>query len=111
MDKLPSDFATLAPFVKEWAIKTEKERFDKRIASEISEIKSFYDAISPHMDKIGEYFSKIDINENLSEEGENLFSLAASYLEVSRCFEAWSAVDVRHDFFDPNKIQFLHDEW
>ena len=109
MKTLPNGFEILTRILDRWSLATEKERFNARIGSTLEELKEFYDEILPFIDKVGDYLSGIPASMPLTAAEQNLYNLAASYLEVSRCFEAWSAVDVRCDFFDPEKIEMLHD--
>lgn len=111
MTKLPAGFELLDQFVEKWNLPTEERRFHERINSSLDEIKEFYDVIMPQIQKVGDYFKDKKITESLDESEQALFYLASSYIEVSRCFEAWSAVDVRADFFKPGQIQFSVPSW
>ena len=107
MAQLPTGFEKLEQYVSNWALPTEKDRMMKRVGSTMEEIRPFYDEVMPLMEQIGAYFTKKPVSERLSAEEENLFRLGCAYMEVSRCFEAWSANDVRHDFFSPAKIEIM----
>jgi hypothetical protein len=103
---LSEPFAFLQPFVEKWAKPTEEERFFTRINTPLEETRTFYDVIQPRVTEIGDYLNDKPVRETLSPEDFALFNLAASYIEVSRCFEAWDARDVRADFFEPAQIVF-----
>lgn len=101
---LPAGFEGLECWSAEWALPTEKERLLKRGQSTLVELKGFYEDILPRMPQIGEHFATKPVTEELDDSELRLFWLACSYIEISRCFEAWNAIDVRHDFFDPRLI-------
>ncbi len=46
MTTLPSDFADLEPFA-DWSLRTESERYAKRLSSTMDELQAFYDACLP----------------------------------------------------------------
>jgi hypothetical protein len=47
---LPTEFADLEPF-NEWCLPTEPERYAKRLASSMVQMKAFYDAITPRAEE------------------------------------------------------------
>ncbi|EJU15014.1 MULTISPECIES: hypothetical protein [unclassified Sphingomonas] len=103
-NNLPQNFRDLDPWVSEWALGSERQRFAKRTGSTIEEIRPFYDAVSPRMPAVMAYLEKLPI-EGLTPEDDALLQIAMSYVEISRCFEAWNQVDVRADFFKPADLQ------
>lgn len=103
-ERLPEGFEDLAGWLNEWALKTEQQRFGKRVRSTIEDIRPFYDAMLARMPAIMEHLSRLPV-EGLAPEDEALMKLALSYVEISRCFEAWGQIDVRADFFKP---EYLH---
>lgn len=108
---LPDQFSFLQPFVEKWAKSTEEERFFTRLNASLDEIREFYDVIKPRVSEIGDHLKDKPVTEPLLPVDEALFNLAASYIEISRCFEAWSATDVRADFFKPEQIEFSKPFW
>lgn len=102
---LPGEFNQLSHWVDRWSLPTEKQRMMHRVESSMAELKPFYDELLPEMERIGDHFSTVPADAELSEADRNLFYMACSWIEVSRCFEAWNQNDVRHDFFDPQLIQ------
>ncbi len=101
---LPAEFADLLQWLDEWALGTEQQRFAKRVGSTIEQIRPFYEAMLARMPDIMDHLAKLPID-GLPPEDENLLRLALSYVEISRCFEAWGQIDVRADFFKP---EYLH---
>ncbi len=101
---LPGLFADLEPWLDQWALATEQQRFDKRVSLTMDELRPFYEAMLDRMPTIMDHLAKLPID-GLSSEDDNLLRLALSYVEISRCFEAWNQADVRADFFPP---KYLH---
>ena len=54
---LPPDFADLEPFA-DWALPTERERYDKRLASTMDEMQAFYDAAFPRLEDAMAYLER-----------------------------------------------------
>lgn len=50
MSMLPAEFADLEPFA-DWCLPSEPERYAKRLASSMTEMKAFYDAITPRAEE------------------------------------------------------------
>ena len=84
---LPSEFADLEPFA-DWAIPTEKARYDKRVASTMEELQAFYDAAFPRLEAGVEYLKGIDLD-GISDEDTRLTWLFASLVTVSFPVEVW----------------------
>jgi hypothetical protein len=85
--KLPAQFSDLEPFA-DWAIATEKARYDKRIASTMDELQAFYDAAFPRMEAAAEYLKGVPM-EGISEEDKHLLWLYCSLVTVSFPVEVW----------------------
>ena len=100
---LPPPFATLQPYVAAWALPDENARFRKRIDASMEELRSFYDAILPHMEAVMAHLQGCPV-QGLAPADDALLKLALSYAEVSRVFEVWNQQDVRADFFEPKRL-------
>lgn len=87
MPALPAEFADLEPYA-DWALPTERERYEKRLASSMDELQAFYDAAFPRLDDASAYLEKFAIDE-LDDEGKNLLWLFASLVTVSFPVEVW----------------------
>jgi len=87
MAVLPADFADLEPFA-DWAIPTERSRYDKRLASTMDELQTFYDAALPRMEPAMSYLEQYDMND-LPEDGKRLLWLYCSLVTVSFPVEVW----------------------
>ncbi len=57
MTMLPEAFADLEPFAATWCLRTEGERYGRRLASTMDEMQTFYDAAFP---RLGEALSYLD---------------------------------------------------
>jgi len=86
-DTLPSDFADLEPFA-EWAIPTERARYDKRVASTMDEMQAFYDAAFPRMEDALSYLEQFSMDA-LPDEAKRLLWLYCALVTVSFPVEVW----------------------
>ena len=57
---LPAEFADLEPAV-EWALPTEAERYQKRIDSDMDELRAFYDLVAPRAEAARDYLDQFDL--------------------------------------------------
>jgi hypothetical protein len=87
MPSLPADFADLEPYAA-WALPTEPERYDKRLASTMDELQAFYDAAFPRLDDATAYLEGVTVD-GLTEEGRNLLWLFSALVTVSFPVEVW----------------------
>src|SRR2546423_1534205 len=84
---LPSDFADLEPFA-EWAIPTERARYDKRLASTMDEMQAFYDAAMPRMEDALAYLEQFSMDA-LPDDAKRLLWLSSSLVRVSSEVGVW----------------------
>jgi len=84
---LPAEFADLAPFT-DWVLPTERERYNKRIASAMDELQAFYDVAFARLEAACVYFDQYSMDE-LPDEGINLLWLFCSLVTVSFPVEVW----------------------
>ena len=61
--QLPAEFSDLEPFVKDWCLDSEPERYAKRLSSAMDEIQEFYDAIFPRAEDAIQYLEKFPLHE------------------------------------------------
>lgn len=85
---LPSEFCDLEPFVADWCLDSEPERYAKRLASTMDEIQAFYDAIMPRAEEAIVYLEKFPLDD-LPEDAWRLLKLLYSLILVSFCVEIW----------------------
>jgi hypothetical protein len=87
MAKLPPEFADLEPFA-DWCLRTEAERYAKRLSSSMDEMQTFYDAAFPRLEEAFTYLNQFDLHE-LPEDATQLLWLCYSLVNVSFPIEVW----------------------
>jgi hypothetical protein len=87
MSTLPAEFADLEPYA-DWAIATERARYDKRVATAMDELQSFYDAAFPRMEAALTYLDQFSLDE-MPEDAERLLWLYCALVTVSFPVEVW----------------------
>jgi hypothetical protein len=87
MSTLPAEFADLEPYA-DWAIATERARYDKRVASTMNELQTFYDAAFPRMEAALTYLDQYSLDE-MPEDAERLLWLYCALVTVSFPVEVW----------------------
>ena len=85
---LPSEFSDLEPFVEDWCLDSEPERYAKRLASTMDEIQAFYDAIMPRAEAAICYLDEFPLDE-LPEDAFRLLKLLYSLIVMSFAVEIW----------------------
>jgi len=85
---LPPAFADLSPFT-DWVLPTERERYDKRVASTMAELQAFYDGVFPRLQDAVEYLETVPYDADMPEADVNLLWLCCSLCTVSFPVEAW----------------------
>lgn len=88
MPTLPSDFSDLEPYA-DWALPSEEERYQKRLASTMDELQAFYDAVYPRFDDICQYLEGVEVA-GIADEDAHLLWLSCAYVVVSFPVEVWS---------------------
>lgn len=99
---LPDQFEDLEPFVRAWALATERERNRKRLSSTMEEVQAFYETMLPRMEAVIEYLHQFSLG-NMPEEAKRLFYLALSLAEVAPAVELFKQPSVV-DGFDPARF-------
>ncbi len=83
---LPSAFAELEPYAETWCLPTEAERWDRRMASTMAEMREFYDAFFPRLEEAIEYCDKFSLDD-LPEDALHLLHLIYSLIMVAMSVE------------------------
>ncbi len=90
---LPAGFSALEPFVPEWALANERDRYQKLHHGTLAQLKVFYDAMLPRMDEIMA-FLKTQPLAGMAPEAENLYRLAMTFAETAHPLDlGWKDVD------------------
>ncbi|WP_029106418.1 hypothetical protein [Mycobacterium sp. URHD0025] len=87
MSRLPAEFAELEQF-SDWCLSSEPQRYAKRLASTMTEMQAFYDAITPRAEEAMSYCDKFSLDD-LPEDVLNLMHLLYSMITVSFPVECW----------------------
>ncbi len=85
---LPDEFADLEPFAADWVLRTERERYARRLASSMDQMQAFYDATFPRTQAAVKYLNQFELD-NLPEQAQNLLCLLYSLVMVSFPVEVW----------------------
>ena len=93
---LPPAFEDLLPY-SSWALETERERNDRRLASNFIEIKDFYDAFVPRAEAAIAYLDGIGLDA-LAGPDRNLFNLLMALAEVTPAVEYYQGPVVAGGF-------------
>jgi len=84
---LPPEFADLEPYA-DWALRTEAERYAKRLGSSMDELQAFYDAAFDRLEAAIEYCDRFPLDD-LPPDAERLLWLCYSLVNVSFPVEVW----------------------
>ncbi len=87
MSVLPKEFADLESFVG-FALPSERERYNKRVASTMEELQAFYDAAFPRMDEAIAYIDQWSLDA-LPDDAQRLLWLYCALVTVSFPVEVW----------------------
>ena len=85
---LPPEFSDLEPWVEEWCLDGEPERYAKRLASTMDEIQAFYDALYPRAEDAIQYLEMLPLDD-LREDAHRLLKLLYSLILMSFPVEIW----------------------
>ncbi|WP_316574306.1 hypothetical protein [Nocardia canadensis] len=91
--QLPEPFSTLEPFARTWCLETESQRWDQRMASDMTAMQEFYDAGFPLIVDALAYCDKFPLDD-LPEDARQLLHLVHSLILVAMCVEIWHQPEV-----------------
>jgi hypothetical protein len=83
----PEQFAALEPFAG-WALRSEADRYAKRIASTMDELQTFYDVAFPLLEQHTDYLEALSLD-GISEQDRNLLYAFEALVTVSFPVEVW----------------------
>ena len=84
---LPPEFVDLEPF-SDWCLRTEAERYAKRLSSSMDEMQSFYDTAFPRLADALAYLDELEFH-SLPPEADQLLLLCYSLVNISFPIEVW----------------------
>lgn len=99
---LPPAFAELEPFV-DWALSSETQRNNKRLASNFVEITAFVEAILPLVDEVAKYIDQHAEDSVPAGSSQRLLDMLLSLAEVAPVIESYGQVEVV-DGYDSRKF-------
>jgi hypothetical protein len=85
---LPPAFADLEPFAATWCLATGEERWDRRMASTMSELQALYDAANPRLLDALAHCDQFPLDD-LPDDARRLLELVHSTILVAMCVEIW----------------------
>ena len=85
---LPEEFADLEPFAARWCLASERERYARRLASSLDEMRALYDAVFPRVDAAFAYCDRWPLDA-LPDQARRLLELVHSFVMVSFPVEVW----------------------
>lgn len=88
---LPPEFSEFEPFASIWCLETETERYERRMASSMSEVEAFYNAFFPRLEEAIEYCDKFSLDE-LSDSAGSLLLMIYSLIMVSMSVEVFHQI-------------------
>jgi hypothetical protein len=86
--RLPESFADLEPFAERWCLATERERYARRLASSMEEMRALYDAIFPRVDDALAYCDRYPLD-GMPDDARRLLELVHSFVMVTFPVEVW----------------------
>jgi hypothetical protein len=95
---LPAGFEDLEPFAAHWALPTQRARREKRLASTMDEINSFYKALLPRVEAIAKRLGSRRIDQ-LAADQLRLLWLAFMFMAVAPAVEIFGQPEVRGNTF------------
>jgi hypothetical protein len=108
-DSLPNAFISLAPYVSEWALATEKERHRKRVSVSLEAVHSFNHAVAPQIHAIIAHLNTFPGADpaTLPPAERNLYNLALAFMETSHPVDLhWQRTDI-DDAFPIERMEYL----
>jgi hypothetical protein len=84
--KLPSAFAELEPYAEIWCLPTETERWNRRLATSMVDMREFYDAFFPRLEDAIDYCDKYSLDD-MPDDAINLLHLIYSLVMVAMAVE------------------------
>ena len=82
-----AEFADLEPFA-EWSLRTEAERYAKRLSATMDQLQAFYDAAFPRLESILAYLDRFELHA-LPDDATRLLWFTYSLVNASFPVEVW----------------------
>ena len=102
---LPDQFKDLEPYLA-WALESERERTEKKATTSIDEIRAFFDAMMPQLDKILDHLDGC-FGEEMPVREHRLYLMSLSLVEVATFVELYKRPE-NIDACDP--LRFVRED-
>jgi hypothetical protein len=109
MALLPEEFAPLENWAVEWALPTQNQRWDKRLASTSDEINAFYRAILPWLERILAHADQFPLGA-LPTASARVFDLALMHAEIAPNVELYKSDPRVPHSFEERRFIAVHGE-
>ncbi len=94
---LPQGFESLLPFVDQWGgLQSQTDRYLKRQASTMDELRRFHGASAPLLEKVFAHLDRFPFDENLPDKEGRLFRLMLGLIEAAQAVEIFKTPRVPH---------------
>jgi hypothetical protein len=94
---LPGPFEDLNNLVDDWSLATQQLRNDKRVASSMADLRSFYDRMTPRIKEIAAYLDEYPIDA-LPRSAVDILFLGLMLMEIAPAVEVMKTPDVVSDY-------------
>ncbi|MFM8554730.1 MAG: hypothetical protein ACKODG_00855 [Betaproteobacteria bacterium] len=92
---VPAQFASLQPFVEEWALGSEEERYTRLHQVSLAELRAFYDAMMACLPEALAFLDGFPLDA-LSSEARTIMDLAQTFAHTAHPIDlGWKDVDFR----------------
>lgn len=92
---IPDRFDSLRPYVAEWALQSEEERYAKLHAVTLGQLRAFYDAMMARMPEVLEFLDSFPLDA-LPPEGQTVMDLALTLAHTAHPIDlGWKDVDFK----------------
>lgn len=97
-NRLPAGFEALETWAVDWACASHNERWDQRLRSSAADLRAFYDALLPWLERILAHADEFPLGE-LPPDSARLFDLALMHAEIAPNVELYQCnPNVPHSF-------------
>ena len=107
MAELPRGFEHLESWTEDWALATQNERWDKRLASTREELQAFYAALLPDLEAILDHVDRYPLGE-LPPASARLFFLALMHAEIAPNVELYGGDPAVPYSFEERRFIAVH---
>lgn len=105
--KLPKQFEKLDPFIADWALETQDQRYDKRLRSSRGELRAFYDAATPLLPDALNYVDHFPLGQ-IPADDLPLYRLMLSLAEIAPHIELYGGEPGVPHAFDERRFIAEH---